>query len=156
MIIYVEILNCLQELIYFRINIFQWDDYLIFINSKWPTNEQISLFFIKAIFTKDPKHIFCTHISYGHIQLLRLGCPDIRSRSDEGQKKVFHNSNVIIRVNIVIVLVDSTNTITMFVFRKVTGNVYGCKTLFCTLYNLHKFKNGCQYAKNSSELAFYI
>ena len=32
----------------------------------------------------------------------------------------------------------------MFIFRKVTGDVYGCKFLFYTLYNLHKFQIAAQ------------
>ena len=48
------------------------------------------------------------------------------------KNRIFHNSNL-----------SSTNTITMFVFRKVAGDFYCCKTLlyiFCTLYNWHEFK----------------
>jgi len=75
-----------------------------------------------------------THIPYGHIQLLRWGCPDLNVKV-----KVRRRSKT---KYFIIPILSSTNTITMFVFRKVTWDVYGCKTLFicCTLYNMHKFK----------------
>ena len=54
----------------------------------------------------------------------------LMSRSDEGQKnKLFQNSNVIIYLHYV----------TMFVFRKVTVDVYECKTsLYYVLYAICK------------------
>ena len=100
-----------KELIYLPNHVFQWDDYIICINSKWLTNEQILFFFIRAIFTKVPKQIFCTQIPYGHITNI---CGDKR----QGHMKVKRQNN----------------TITLFVFRKVTGDVYGCKILFYILY----------------------
>ena len=47
-----------------------------------------------------------------------------RLRSDAGQKKKYF----------IIPIFSCTNTITMFVFWKVIGDVYGCKTLFYILH----------------------
>ena len=69
----------------------------------------------QSLFTKDPKSILCNYIPYGHIQLVGYGCPYIT-------------------VIYIIQILSSTNTMTMFVSRKVTGDVYGCKTLFYMLY----------------------
>ena len=50
----------------------------------------------------------------------------------------------------IISVVSSTNNRTLFVFRKVTGDVYGCKTLFYILFFIQfaLIQNGCQYVHN--------
>ena len=72
--------------------------------------------------------MFYTQIPLRHIHRLGGGCPSenvnvkVRRRS---KNKIFQNSNVIIYLHI----------ITMFVFRKVTVDVYECKTiLYYVLY----------------------
>ena len=72
--------------------------------------------------------MFYTQIPLRHIHRLGGGCPGenvnvkVRRRS---KNTIFQNSNVIIYLHY----------ITMFVFRKVTVDVYGCKTiLYYVLY----------------------
>ena len=77
----------------------------------------------------------CTYIA------IEMGLPGYKGKG-QGQTKVknkiFHNSNL-----------SSTNSVTMFVFRKDT-NVYGSKTfIFCTLYNLYKFKMAANMLKTT-------